>query len=71
MSDLIEFVCEFLCDFAIESIIVPKIIKYILVILTCGFVVWAGINMGDVLGFVLVAMGLLIGIYMIAKIYRS
>ncbi|MEE0060039.1 MAG: hypothetical protein UE295_04345 [Acutalibacteraceae bacterium] len=75
MGDLLDFLFQYFSDFAINSTIMPKIIKYILVILICGFVVCSGINMGVDgsiwLGIVLAGIGLLVGIYLIAKIYRS
>ena len=57
----------------------PKIIKYLIVVLVTGFIVWLGIYCGlespmlwgRIFGFVLAVVFLVIGIYMLLKIHKS
>lgn len=75
MDDLIEL----LFNGILNSRRVPKIIKYILIILVFGLLVAlgivAGVNsemlIGNIIGFALAIIFLLLGLYMLIKIYRS
>ena len=71
MDDLLELL--------LNSRRVPKIIKYILVVLIVGFIVWVGISVGlnslmlwgKIFGFALAGVTFLAGIVWIIKISRS
>ena len=75
MDDILELVFEGL----LNSRRVPKIIKYILIILLCGFVIWIGINVGlsspmlwgKIFGFALAVAFFIIAIFWLRKIQRS
>ena len=75
MDDLIELVFNGI----LNSRRVPKIIKYILIILVYGFLVGVGIVIGvnsemlagNIIAFALAFLFLLLGIRMLIKIYRS
>ena len=75
MDDILELVFEGL----LNSRRVPKIIKYILIILLCGFVIWIGISVGlsssmlwgKIFGFALAVVFFIICIFWLRKIQRS
>lgn len=58
---------------------VPKPIRYIIVILLVGFIMWVGICVGlhsemligTIFSFLIVGIILLAGIYLLIKIYKS
>lgn len=58
---------------------VPKIIRYIIVLIICGFIVFVGIATslnsemlwGKILGFLMVISILIVGIIMMRRIYKN
>lgn len=80
MEDLLSEVVEVVFEALLNSRRVPKIVKYLIIIVVCGLIIGLGLMLGlssdvmligRILGFVLAVLFVLLGIYLISKIRKS
>ena len=74
-----EIVSEIL-ELLVSSNRIPKMIRYLIVALVCGFLIWIGLNIaisvtamliGKIIGLIMALLFLGVGIYWISKIRKS
>lgn len=80
MEDLLSEVVEVVFEALLNSRRVPKIVKYLIIIVVCGLIIGLGLMLGlsndvmligRILGFVLAVLFVILGIYLISKIRKS
>lgn len=79
MEDLLSEVVEVVFEALLNSRRVPKIVKYLIIIVVCGLIIGLGLMLGlsndvmligRILGFVLAVLFVILGIYLISKIRK-
>ncbi len=80
MEDILEAILETILEKLVKSNRVSKIIRYLTVVVVCGFMVGLGVIMGlasnieipgRIFGFVLAILFLVLGMYWISRIRKS
>lgn len=80
MEDILSEVVEVVFEALLNSRRVPKIVKYLIIIVVCGLIIGLGLMLGlsndvmligRILGFVLAVLFVILGIYLISKIRKS
>lgn len=80
MEDIISEILETILEAVLKSVKVPKIIKYLFIIVICGAVVTLGMFMGlssDIApegracGFILAVLFMVLGVFLIFETHRK